>query len=416
MSEGRSRFSWIYRLSIEQLREELSRRGQEIEGSTAVLHDRLLRYELDAPVSEGPSRQARDGASAALHPPIATPVRPDSPGHILRDCSGDRTDPRDASPPAESSPLRAASASTFPQASAVDIYNALRKWNLTFSGAHGGEAEAFLIRIEEGRELFPVSDQGLFRCLPFFLSGTALHWFRTRRSEWQTWDQFVTAWRRRFGDPDFQYALRDEIFRRTQGEHESVADYLTCMQALFNRLSPSWDLTEQLNYAHRNMLPRVQIALRRDEFRDFATLELLASRIEVSCKAATNYRAPPAPEKSLFPELAYRSPRKVSRGSPTSATGLSAPVVTGSRKDAGRGRVGAVASGPSAAAVPGTSAGSAATPVRPVSTVKCWNCERVGHIARECGERRRTYCFRCGRPNVTVKACPTCSGNAEESR
>ncbi|KYQ47003.1 Gag-Pol polyprotein, partial [Trachymyrmex zeteki] len=176
------------------------------------------------------------------------------------------------------------------------------------------------------------------------------------------------------------------------------------------------DLTEQLNYAHRNMLPRVQIALRRDEFHDFATSELLASRIEVSCKAATNYRVPPAPEKSLFPELTYGSPRKASRGSKTGATGLSAPVVTGNQKVASRGRVSAVASGPSTATVPGTSAVSATTPVRPASAVKYWNCEEIGHIARECGERRRTYCFRCGRPDVTVKACPTCSGNAEESR
>jgi len=57
----------------------------------------------------------------------------------------------------------------------------------------------------------------------------------------------VAAWRR-FGDPDFQFALRDEILRQTQGEHESVADYLTYMQALFDRLSPPWSLAEQLNY------------------------------------------------------------------------------------------------------------------------------------------------------------------------
>jgi len=100
----------------------------------------------------------------------------------------------------------------------------------------------------------------------------------------------VVAWRTRFGDPDFQFALRDEILRRTQGEHESVADYLMCMQALFDRLSPPWSMAEQLNYAHRNMLPRLQIAVRRDEFRDFASLELLASRIEVSQNTAVALR------------------------------------------------------------------------------------------------------------------------------
>jgi len=30
--------------------------------------------------------------------------------------------------------------------------------------------------------------------------------------------QFVVAWRRHFGDPDFQYALRDEIFARKENQ------------------------------------------------------------------------------------------------------------------------------------------------------------------------------------------------------
>jgi len=48
MSEGRSRFSWIYKLPVDRLRDELSWRGLDDEGSVTVLHERLLRYELDA--------------------------------------------------------------------------------------------------------------------------------------------------------------------------------------------------------------------------------------------------------------------------------------------------------------------------------------------------------------------------------
>jgi len=31
-------------------------------------------------------------------------------------------------------------------------------------------------------------------------------------------------------------------------------------------MSPLWPLAEQLNFVHRNMLPRLQIAIRRTEF------------------------------------------------------------------------------------------------------------------------------------------------------
>ena len=73
-----------------------------------------------------------------------------------------------------------------PQHSVTEIFNILRKWNLAFSGSRGSDAEAFLVRIEEGRALLPVSNDDLFRCLPFFLSGTAVHWFRNRRAEWRS--------------------------------------------------------------------------------------------------------------------------------------------------------------------------------------------------------------------------------------
>ncbi|XP_025270381.1 uncharacterized protein LOC112639720 [Camponotus floridanus] len=133
----------------------------------------------------------------------------------------------------------------------------------------------------------------------------------------------------RFGDPDYQYALRDEIFRRTQGEYEIAADYLTCLRALLSRMSPPWALEEQLNFAHRNMLPRMQIAIRRQEFRDFATLENLATRMERSLQAEKHYRPPLPPEQSLFPDLAYHAPKNKNKNAATVATAN----VTAKRKE-----------------------------------------------------------------------------------
>lgn len=86
----------------------------------------------------------------------------------------------------------------------------------------------------------------------------------------------------RFGDPDFQFALRDKIMKHTQEELESVADYLTCLRVMFDRLSPPWSEAEQVSYAFRNMLPRLKIAVYRDEVENLEALEYVATRVEIS--------------------------------------------------------------------------------------------------------------------------------------
>ena len=81
-------------------------------------------------------------------------------------------------------------------------------------------------------------DSNLLEGLLSFLSGLAMNWFRGSRHPWCSFVEFARAGRQRFDDQDFQFTLCQEIHRRTQGEKESVTDYLTCMQALFTQKSP----------------------------------------------------------------------------------------------------------------------------------------------------------------------------------
>ena len=110
---------------------------------------------------------------------------------------------------------------------AIDI---MRKWKIQFSGAKSEHSDSFLMRLEEGKTLTRLQDNEIFSSIPFFLTGVALLWYRTKREEWRTFDDFTRAFRERFGAPDFQYALVEEIHRRTQGYNEPVSDYLTCIR------------------------------------------------------------------------------------------------------------------------------------------------------------------------------------------
>jgi len=410
---------WIFRSSRERLIVELGRRNLPVDGSDSVLALRLLRHErttrdLGAGAIDG-AKEMSDTEHLEL--PAGDAVCPDSPFGITMDPrmgAGSAGSPRGNGPrvPYESG-----------SSSASAVYNIMRKWNLKFSGARGEDAETFLIRIEEGRELIPVADEDVLRCIPFFLTGIALHWFRGKRARLNTWAAFKTAWRARFGDPDFQFALRDEIMRRTQGERESVGDYLTCLSALFDRLSPPWCEAEKVSYAHRNMLPRLQTMVHRDAIDDLETLELLAARAESCCRAAQSYRAPPPPERSLFPDLAYRPPKASNKhhvGLTTDAlaalnlstgeAGEKGPAPKGKKARARDSGTAGQAAGAIVAA-PGTPGVSASTARDTRVGSKCWNCEQAGHFARDCKSAPRMHCYRCGKGEVTLRTCPECTGN-----
>jgi hypothetical protein len=44
----------------------------------------------------------------------------------------------------------------------------------------------------------------------------------------------------------------------------------------------------------------------------------------------------------------------------------------------------------------------------------CWNCDGLNHNQRDCMAPRRVFCFQCGRRDVYVNTCPTCSGNLNQ--
>lgn len=70
----------------------------------------------------------------------------------------------------------------------------------------------------------------------------------------------------------------------------------------------------------------------------------------------------------------------------------------------GRGRIRPLSS------LPGTRSLPPAPPARPTRTDRCWSCRERGHLYTDCPLPRgqHTFCYGCGRPNVTLKECQDC--------
>lgn len=83
------------------------------------------------------------------------------------------------------------------------------------------------------------------------------------------------------------------------------------MLSMFDRLSPSIPQSAEINFAHCNMLPRLQLNVPRSSIRTYSQLEQVAVAAEKAFRVARTFRPPPRPKKSLLPDQAYHEPNNI---------------------------------------------------------------------------------------------------------
>lgn len=331
--------------------------------------------------------------------------------------------------------------------SAAQAYDIMRKWDLKFSGARKEDPDMFLRKIRSGRAMIFVGDEDLLNLLPFFLGEIATRWYDVNRNRWTSFEDFAVDCKNRFSDPDYQFELMQDIHRRTQGEYESVADFLTCMLSMFDKLSPRLTEYEEINFAHRNLLPRLHLTIPRNSISNFAQFEHMAVSIEKSFRVAQSYQPPPKPEGTLLPDLAYHGPsRTITRRReqfnlldenisdeddldtllminhpPSKET--NSPNQTPQRNNKSN-----QSKKPSEKEKPPSSQTQQTSKFNPsgdsnpnnkdnnFSPVICWNCDQLGHRHNSCKEPKNIICYGCGHKNVIKPKCPNCAGKEKQNR
>lgn len=251
------------------------------------------------------------------------------------------------------------------------------KWDVKFNGQ--SSVNDFLERIEELRVSRGATKEQLLRSAPELFCGDALLWFRTCNVV--SWDDLVSQLRDTFQPYDYEFALWDEIRRRTQGAQERVISFVASMENLFRKLPVMPSETTRLQMIRRNLLPYIQSRLAthqilslQDLVRLSRAVEETESRIQRFVPPSTNYR------QLIEPALAYHKPSNYVNAIDSS---LVSPVSENTA---------------------------------PTKTVLCWNCQEVGHQFRQCTKPRRKFCYRCGKADVVSRNCSSCSKNVGAGR
>lgn len=256
------------------------------------------------------------------------------------------------------------------------------KWDLRFSGEKKGlSLNAFLQRVEELRVARHVSKEELFDTAVDLFNGKALIWYRAVRKEVNSWDGLVKLLREEFQPNDYNEKLFDEIKRRTQGNDESIGIYLSVMSAMFSRLTCPVSEDIQLKIILRNISPFYQTQLGLTDVTSIAHLRTLGRRLEAHREAVEAFCLPTRRNtNTLEPDLAYV-------GVAATDSSETCSTVSDHRMD-------------------GTSK----------KQFLCYNCNKPGHRAIGCLEKRKLHCYKCKKEGVTTRNCPNCSRQGNGSR
>lgn len=256
-------------------------------------------------------------------------------------------------------------------------------WNKKFSGHTSKQSLcSFLADVEELRVARQMSYKHLLSSAYDLFTDDALMWYKANRRSLSTWSSLVSKLREEYQPADFVDKLLDEARQRTQGVKEPIGSYLTIMAVYFDRLKDLGErLTEEskLRLLRKNLNPFFQAQLCLVTIDTVDQLRKLGRQIEQTRIATEDYKPPSAiSSKTLEPEL--------------TCVVVDEPIVS-PEIDAVQHR-----------------------PVQTDSKIKCFNCSKIGHLARLCPDRFHKKCYGCGKEGFTKRNCPNKCSEKELAR
>lgn len=287
------------------------------------------------------------------------------------------------------------------------------KWPVKFNGrVDKSSLNSFLQRVEELRLARKCSKEELFEAASDLFEDYSLEWFRAqlRHNRFNSWDSLVNALRQDFLPTDYDSELWKQIERRTQHTNEPVVIYISIMENLFECLSEKPTEKRKLRTLMSQVLPEYQSHLALQDIPDVSSLVVVCRALEDSERIKKAFRPPPNKNIcTLEPGLASSSSEQVLSNTAACCHNVHAAVCShnemigsGTRASEFRSEVSNVNT--ARKTYPRKKSG-----INQVSEVRCWKCNGIGHIKRNCRKSQRTpTCFGCGKKGVIRPNCSNC--------
>lgn len=172
------------------------------------------------------------------------------------------------------------------------------------------------------------------------------------------------------------------------------------MENLYRRLGSDQPSEEiRVKMIRRNLLPEIQAHLALQSISSISELIAMSRRVEENLGRMQRFCPPPTNYRQLLePELAYRKP-------------IGTPTICSTRVTSREG----TSYQPELPKEPEENLPSTAS-IQPKNNFKCFNCNELGHKFRQCEQKLKKFCFKCGRANVMTPNCPSCQKNGQRDQ
>lgn len=284
------------------------------------------------------------------------------------------------------------------------------KWNVKFSGDKNSDLLSFLVAIDELCVSRHVDKKELFDSAVELFSGHALCWFRSVKASMNNWDSLVEALKREFLPADYVDHIWEQIRNRRQERSEPIHVFVAAMENLFAHLGQYVAESTKVKYIRKNLSPFYinQLAL----INLVSTSDIIANCRKID-EAYQLANANKFKRLSISDNKAISGTNNSFEESAIEGHSSNAPVCsnTGARtktysrssfsKSSPRAKEGPISNKNSNLSKPSSHSNSA---------LKCFNCGQPNHAFKHCLARRRRFCYRCGKSDVTLREC-SCSKN-----
>lgn len=285
------------------------------------------------------------------------------------------------------------------------------KWNVKFSGDKNSDLTSFLVTIDELCTSRHVGKKELFESAVELFGGNALCWFRSVKATMSNWDSLVEALKREFLPADYLDHIWEQIRNRRQDRGEPIHVFVAAMENLFAQLGQYVAESTKVKYIRKNLSPFY--------INQLALINLVStSDIITNCRkideAHQLSNANKSKRLSISDNKGIRSTNSFEESAPeTHSINVPDYSNTGARpkcnsrsssnKSSNRLRQGPILNESNN---PPRSSG------HENGVMKCFNCSQPNHAFKHCLARRRKFCYRCGKSDVTLREC-SCSKNGQ---